>query len=99
MESNINKLKDVVKKRATRNCCLATGIIGGLILLLGLVVLVAGRSIILGAVMKTMPLSPDSERLQSWLTPPVTTSLTGYGFHVTIPEAVQQGKKPIVKEA
>jgi len=86
------------RKRPTRNCCLATGIIGGVILLIGLVVLVAGRSLILGAIMKTMPLAPGTDRLQSWLTPPVTPHLTGYGFHVTNPEEVLQGKKPVVEE-
>ena len=39
-----------------------------------------------------------SERLQSWLEPPVQAHLTAYGFHLTNPEAVARGRKPIVEE-
>ena len=49
-------------------------------------------------ILKTMALHPGSDRLQSWLTPPVQAHLTAYSFHVTNPEAVMQGKKPILKE-
>ena len=45
-----------------------------------------------------MALHPGSDRLQSWLNPPVQAHLTAYSFHVTNPEAVMQGKKPILKE-
>ena len=42
--------------------------------------------------------APGSDRLQSWLVPPVQAALTGYGFHVTNPEAVMQGEKPVLEE-
>merc|ERR1719350_1370734 len=45
-----------------------------------------------------MALQPGSDRLQTWLNPPVQPHLTGYGFHVTNPEAVMRGKKPVLKE-
>lgn len=84
--------------RGTKVCCLITGGIGALFLLLGLIVLVAGPGLLLGVVLKKIPLAPGSETLQSWLTPPVTPHLTGYGFHLTNPEEVSNGGKPILKE-
>ena len=60
--------------------------------------LVGGQGLLEGAILKTMALHPGSDRLHTWLNPPVQAHLTGYGFHVTNPEAVMQGKKPIVKE-
>lgn len=45
-----------------------------------------------------MALSPGSDRLASWLVPPVQAHLTGYGFHVTNPDEVMKGEKPIIKE-
>ena len=69
-----------------------------MLILLGLVLLVAGKGVLEGAILKTMSLQPGSDRLQSWLNPPVQPHLTGYGFHVTNPEAVMQGKKPVLKE-
>ena len=47
---------------------------------------------------KTMALSPGSEALQSWLDPPVETSVKFYLFHVTNPVAVTRGSKPILEE-
>jgi len=67
-------------------------------LLMGIILLVAGPSILLGAVLKTMALAPESDRLESWLRPPVQAHLTGYGFHVTNPEAVLKGEKPVLEE-
>jgi hypothetical protein len=45
-----------------------------------------------------MALTPGSERTQSWLTPPVQPHLTAYAFHLTNPDAVLAGKKPILEE-
>eukprot|EP00092_Neocalanus_flemingeri_P038999 GFUD01042454.1.p1 GENE.GFUD01042454.1~~GFUD01042454.1.p1 ORF type:complete len:596 (+),score=215.72 GFUD01042454.1:176-1963(+) len=84
--------------RPTRYCCIATAVLGCLVMVLGMVVLVAGQGLLEGAILKTMALSPGSDRLSSWLNPPVQAHLTTYSFHVTNPEAVMQGKKPIVKE-
>ena len=75
-----------------------TCILGSLLLLLGIVMLVGGQGLLEGAILKTMALHPGSDRLHTWLNPPVQAHLTGYGFHVTNPEAVMQGKKPILKE-
>eukprot|EP00092_Neocalanus_flemingeri_P108734 GFUD01139653.1.p1 GENE.GFUD01139653.1~~GFUD01139653.1.p1 ORF type:complete len:576 (+),score=193.84 GFUD01139653.1:124-1851(+) len=82
----------------TRRCCLVTGGAGAVFLLLGLLVLVAGPGALEKKILQTMALAPGSDRLQSWLVPPVQAHLTGYGFHVTNPEEVQQGEKPILKE-
>ena len=46
----------------------------------------------------TMALIDGSERLESWYRPPVQPHLEGYAFHVTNPNAVLEGKKPILKE-
>merc|ERR1719348_350548 len=86
------------RTRGTRTCCLVSSVIGGLLLLLGLLVLAAGPSLLLGVVLKTMALAPGSDRLQSWLTPPVQAHLTGYAFHLTNPDEVLRGGKPVVKE-
>ena len=58
----------------------------------------AGQGVLEGAILRTMALQPGSDRLQTWLNPPVQPHLTGYGFHVTNPEAVMRGKKPVLKE-
>ena len=66
--------------------------------MVGLVLIAAGHGILEKKILQSMALSPGSDRLQSWLTPPVQPALTGYGFHVTNPDEVQRGEKPIVKE-
>ena len=64
----------------------------------GLLAMLTGKGMLEGAILQTMALSPGSERLQSWLNPPVQAHLTAYSFHVTNPEAVMRGKKPILQE-
>jgi len=82
----------------TRRCCFLTSALGALLLVVGLVLIAAGHGILEKKILQSMALSPGSDRLQSWLTPPVQPALTGYGFHVTNPDEVQRGEKPIVKE-
>jgi len=82
----------------TGRCCLVTGGAGAVFLLTGILVLVAGPGALEKKILQTMALAPGSDRLQSWLVPPVQAHLTGYGFHVTNPDEVQQGEKPILKE-
>ena len=60
--------------------------------------LLAGPAALEKNILQTMALAPGSDRLQSWLTPPVQAHLTGYSFHVTNPDEVQQGEKPILIE-
>ena len=36
--------------------------------------------------------------MASWLDPPVQAHLTAFGFHLTNPEAVIKGRKPILEE-
>ena len=84
--------------RPIRYLCLSSGILGCLLILVGLAVLVAGQGILEGAILRTMALQPGSDRLYTWLHPPVQPHLTGYGFHVTNPEAVMRGGKPVVEE-
>merc|ERR1712123_423025 len=82
----------------TRRCCLVSVGLGSVFLLTGLVVLVAGPGMLEKKILQTMALAPGSDRLQSWLVPPVQAHLTGYAFHVTNPEAVQRGEKPVLEE-
>jgi hypothetical protein len=82
----------------TRNCCFVSCVLGSLFLLLGVIVLAAGHGLLLNVVLSTMPLKPDSDRFKSWLSPPVDAHLTGYAFHVTNPEDVVMGMKPILQE-
>merc|ERR1712123_350008 len=82
----------------TRRCCLVSAGLGSVFLLTGLVVLVAGPGMLEKKILQTMALAPGSDRLQSWLVPPVQAHLTGYAFHVTNPEAVQRGEKPVLEE-
>ena len=84
--------------RATQYCCLVSAILGVLLVAAGIGVLLAGESMIESAILKSMALEPGGDRLKSWLNPPVQPALTAYAFHVTNPEAVQKGRKPIVEE-
>lgn len=45
-----------------------------------------------------MALTPGGDRFESWLRPPVQAYLHGYAFHLTNPEEVLRGGKPVVKE-
>merc|ERR1719153_2008032 len=82
----------------TRRCCLVTGVLGAVFLLVGVILLVAGPGMLEAKILRTMALAPDSDRLAGWLVPPVQAHLTGYGFHVTNPEEVMKGEKPILQE-
>ena len=62
----------------TRNCCFLSCVLGSLLLLLGIVVLAAGKGMLMNVVLSTMPLKPGTDRLASWLNPPVQPHLTGW---------------------
>jgi len=85
-------------KKSTGYCCWVTLGFGCLFLLLGIITLICGNSLLSKAILKTMALKPDSDRLQSWLTPPVQPHLEGFAFNVLNPEEVVQGGKPRLKE-
>ena len=85
-------------KRNTGICCLVTLIIGCLTLILGVVLLISGQSILTNIILKSMALKEGSDRTASWLKPPVQAHLEGYAFHVTNPDDVIQGAKPILEE-
>ena len=82
----------------TWNCCVATGVFGFIFLLLGIIVLTAGEGFLEAKILDSMALTEGSSRTESWLRPPVQPHLTGYAFHITNPDAVLQGKKPILEE-
>jgi hypothetical protein len=82
----------------TKNCCVATGVFGTVVLALGIVVLVFGETLLTKKILESMAITQGSDRYESWLNPPVTAYLTGYAFHVTNPEAVLRGAKPVVME-
>lgn len=82
----------------TRNCFLATGILGCMFIILGLLVLTMGPSFLSSMILKSLGLSPDSARLASWLVPPVQAHMTAYAFNLTNPEEVMMGGKPVLQE-
>lgn len=84
--------------KGTSICCMLTGVLGGIVVLLGILILLLGEGYLKTAIQQSMALAEGSDRLESWLHPPVTPHLTGYAFHITNPEAVLQGKKPILEE-
>jgi len=86
------------RSRGTQCCCLVSAVLGVILLSAGLVLMITGAGLLEGAILRSMSLSPGSDRLQSWLNPPVQPHLTAYAFHVTNPEAVMQGKKPVLEE-
>ena len=63
--------------RHTKNCCFVCCVLGALLLLLGVVVLAAGRGLLMSVVLSTMPLKDGTDRFNSWLNPPVQPHLTG----------------------
>ena len=95
----MKKLEALCFKSPHSRCCrFLTSALAALLLVVGLIPIAAGHGILEKNVLHSMALSPGSESLQSWLTPPVQPALTVYGFHVTNPEEVQKGEKPILKE-
>ena len=84
--------------KATWNCCIATGVFGGIFVLLGIIVIIAGEGYLEKKIISSMALTEGSSRTESWCRPPVMPHLEGYAFHVTNPEAVLAGKKPMLEE-
>eukprot|EP00092_Neocalanus_flemingeri_P046420 GFUD01052219.1.p1 GENE.GFUD01052219.1~~GFUD01052219.1.p1 ORF type:complete len:595 (-),score=120.44 GFUD01052219.1:139-1923(-) len=82
----------------TRNCLLATSVLGCLVIILGLLVLTMAPSFLSSMILKSLALSPGSDRLASWLLPPVEAHLTAYAFNLTNPDEVLKGGKPVVQE-
>jgi len=80
------------------NICCGIFISGCVLIVLGIVVLIVGQSVLRNAILNTMALHEGSDRLNSWLDPPVQAHLTAYGFHVVNPNSVVEGRKPILEE-
>ena len=78
--------------------CWAALFFGSFLLALAIVVLTAGPKLLEGIIMDRMALTEGSEMLKFWLDPPIIPELTGYAFHVTNPEEVQMGEKPVLEE-
>jgi len=81
-----------------RNCFLVIGILGTFLIAFGLIVLTLAPSFLSKFILKSLALTPNSARLDSWLTPPVQPHLTVYAFNVTNPEEVILGLKPKLEE-
>ena len=82
----------------TRNCCIATAVFGVIFVILGIVIIAIGQGVLEGMIQDSMALEEGSDRMESWLRPPVQPHLNGYVFHIKNPEAVLAGKKPILEE-
>lgn len=85
-------------KKSTHYCCLVSLVLGCIILILGVITLIAGESLLTSKILKSMALTEGSDRLASWLKPPVQAHLEGYAFSVLNPDEVINGAKPILKE-
>ena len=72
----------------TKNCCIATGVFGALFLLLGVIILLMGKGLLEKAILKSMALTPGSDRLASWLNPPVTAYMEAYAFNIKNPAKI-----------
>ena len=57
--------------KGTWNCCVATAVFGVIFLVLGIVVLLVGEPLPEQKVEDSMAIEPNSDRLRSWLMPPV----------------------------
>ena len=57
--------------KGTWNCCVATAVFGVIFLVLGIVVLLVGEPLLEQKVEDSMAIEPNSDRLRSWLMPPV----------------------------
>ena len=86
------------RSNGTKICCIITGVIGAVFLVIGIVALILGEGYLEHKILQSMALTPGSDRFDSWLHPPVQPHLYGYAFHVTNPEAVLAGRKPILEE-
>jgi len=82
----------------TRNCCVAIAVFGALFVAFGVAVLLVGKPLLEKKIAKSMALTPASERLESWLQPPVQPYMQAYAFHLKNPDEVLKGKKPHVEE-
>ena len=65
------------QKRGTGYCCLVSLVLGVLVLILGVIILISGQSLLSGAILRSMALHEGSDRLASWLNPPVQAHLEG----------------------
>ena len=80
------------------SACTSAGVGGVGLVLLAILVLLAGPRILEKIILTNMALKEGSQMTSFWLNPPVEAQLTGYAFHVTNPEEVQRGAKPILEE-
>ena len=71
---------------------------GVFLLLLSVMVFISGPQVLHEKVLDSMTLKQGSEMLSFWLNPPVQSQLAGFAFHVTNPEEVQRGGKPVLEE-
>ena len=104
VDSKKNKYEDegdddgCCHKKATFGCCVATAVFGVIFVALGLMALFLGKPMLEESILKSMALTPGSDRYHSWLAPPVQPHLYGYAFNVTNPDEVLRGAKPVLQE-
>ena len=84
----VKKQSGCCLSKHTKNCCIATSVFGALFLILGVIVLLLGKGMLEKTIYKSMALTPGSDRLASWLKPPVQPYMEAYGFDVQNPEEI-----------
>ena len=84
----LEKSSGCCHSKHTKNCCIATGVFGALFLLLGVIILLMGKGLLEKAILKSMALTPGSDRLASWLNPPVEAYMEAYAFNIKNPDEI-----------
>ena len=64
-KQKLEKSSGCCHSKHTKNCCIATGVFGALFLLLGVIILLMGKGLLEKAILKSMALTPGSDRLAS----------------------------------
>lgn len=79
-------------------CLFATGILVSLILtVVGILGIIFGPKLIQNQVVKQLPLSVDSDKLDSWINQPVPTYIQFWLWECVNPiDVIQEGRKPMV---
>ena len=76
--------------------CLAAGVLGCLFIFPSISVLLGGPQLLEKIILTNMALKEGSQMIS--FCPPVQSQLTGYAFHLTNPDEVQRGRKPVLEE-
>ena len=99
LKPGVKKVNVLHVKRCDKTSMgMAAGVLGCFLVLLSISVLLGGPQVLEKIILTNMALKEGSQMTSFWLSPPVQSQLSGYAFHVTNPEEVQMGGKPVLEE-